>query len=534
MSVGSKGILLLRTLRYLKIRQLFNQVIIRFKRKESFWKFYNSGRAYSVYDLWIDGLDNDPNYVNRFEPDNLLFGKLTLLFETRDFNMWKFPDANHLWNFNVHYLEYLVPLFSRWKATSDDNYRKRINEILESWHDTGSHEADSNQSYTISLRVINQLIVAEAVDCKQELFDSIYAQYRYLLSHQEKHLLGNHYLENLKAIVICSMVFKEEKIYKKYIKKFLDELAEETTEDGLHYELSLMYHKIILEDLIRVAIVLDQAGKKEYKDVIYYIKKMSTALFSLEYGINRTPLFNDAGDNVAKTKKELLDTCRRHFNISPEKHDSIAGYYKLYNGKIVIMIDAGRLSPTYMPGHAHCDCLSFEMFYDGNPIFVNSGTYQYQGDKRKYFRSTEAHNTVMMNNHEQSELWGEHRAGRRITKIEANVKENRFVGSYKNYCGDKHTRSIKLGNGVLEIIDQTSTSGKSFLHLAPGLKYQNGIIVGDGFFITIIPINCGMDIQTMPYADSFGKVEDSECLIFSWENDIENHGYKVVLKENDR
>lgn len=533
MSVVSKGILILRTVRYLKLRQLINQIAVRLKRKESFRKYYQFGIRYSLYNFWIDGLDNDSDYVDRFSINDLLDGKLTLLFETREFNMWRFPDASHLWNFNVQYLEYLIPLYSQWRATGDEKYQKKINEILESWYNKGSFEADSSQPYTISLRVINQLIVAGAVDCKQKLFDSIYAQYRYLLKHQEKHLLGNHYLENLKAIVICSVVFNEGKIYKKYVKRLLTELKEETTEDGLHFELSLMYHKIVLEDLIRVAVLLNQGEKKEYKDVLEYIKKMSTALSSLEHGINRTPLFNDAGDNVAKTKESLLNTCKHLFSIVPEKYDCISGYYKLYDGKLALIIDAGKLSPTYMPGHAHCDCLSFEMFYNGKPIFVNSGTYQYQGEKRKYFRSTIAHNTVTMNNHEQSELWGEHRAGRRLAKIEAKAEGKQFVGSYVNFCGEKHTRSIRMDNGILEVIEHTSESAESYLHLAPGLIYQNGSIDGSDCEILINPINCIVDTKTTPYADSFGKIEETECLIFSWENDNEEHGYKVIIKEKD-
>lgn len=39
--------------------------------------------------------------------------------------------------------------------------------------------------------------------------------------------MGNHYFENLKAIVICSVVFREENVYKEFINKLLKELKEE-------------------------------------------------------------------------------------------------------------------------------------------------------------------------------------------------------------------------------------------------------------------------------------------------------------------
>ena len=176
----------------------------------------------------------------------------------------------------------LISLAETWKQTGEEKYRNKLNEILRCWHRECCREDDSNQPYTISMRIVNLLIVADSVDDKQELFDSIYAQYRFLLKNQEKHLLGNHYFENLKAIVLCSLIFGENDVYSKYIRKIVKEIHEEITEDGLHYELSLMYHKIVLEDLIRIAVVLKQADKPELSQITTAISKMVSSLYSLE------------------------------------------------------------------------------------------------------------------------------------------------------------------------------------------------------------------------------------------------------------
>ncbi|MBQ9342442.1 MAG: alginate lyase family protein [Lachnospiraceae bacterium] len=501
------------------------------RRPEQFQKYICSGIKYKEFYLWIDGLDNNPTVFERFLPDQLLNNKITLLNETRVFDKWNYEDATHLWNYNLHYLEYLVPLFSLWESTNNEKYKEKSNAILNDWYENGSIKADSNQPYTISLRIVNMLIISEAVTDKQKLYDSIYAQYRYLLKHQEKHLLGNHYLENLKAIVICSVVYGEESIYKTYIGKFFRELDEEITDDGLHFELSLMYHKIVLEDIIRVALVLKEAKKTEYQKVLGYIQKMATALYSLEYGMDRTPLFNDAGDNIAKPTSSLLKVCKQ-LGIEPEEKDNIAGYYKLYDEKIAIIVDCGELSPAYMPGHAHCDCLSFELFYNGKPIFVNSGTYQYQGNKRSYFRSTRAHNTVMINGHEQSELWGEHRAARRIKKVDCKADNKSITGEYINYLGEKHSRRIVFDNG-LTVIDRTGGGGESFLHLATGIRCVEGLIRVDDLEIIIEPINAEMRIEESQYAANFGFTEDNVALVFQWENDKQEHGYKINFIKGD-
>ena len=349
--------LLVNTIKYLRPVQIIYQTEIRIKRRknrELFWKYKKRNIGYQEYSLWVDGLDNDPTFMERFKPKEILNNRLTLINETRELGRWVYNDASHLWNFNVHYLEYLIPLVSAWKESGEDRYLEKLYQIFDDWYQVGSMETDSNHAYTISLRVINQLIIEDYVKDKQKLYDSIYAQYRFLINHQEKHLMGNHYFENLKAIVICSVIFREENIYKEFINKLLKELKEEITADGMHFELSLMYHKIILEDLIRVAIVLRQAEKEEYEYIVGYIGKMCSALYSLEAGISRTLLFNDAGDNVAKPTVSLLSVCKELFGISPEKLKQVSGYYVLNDGKITVVEDCGNLSPSYMPGHAHC------------------------------------------------------------------------------------------------------------------------------------------------------------------------------------
>lgn len=533
MGIKTKSLLLVNTIKYLKLSQLVNQVKVRLKPKEQFWKYERKGVRYKGVNLWIKGLDDNAEFMQRFEPEKLLDNELTLLHETRFFDRWQYGDATHLWNFNVHYLEYCVPLYSMWKNTGDERYKAKINRILTNWYEVGSKEFDSNQPYTLSLRVINQLIISDAVDDQQRLYESIYAQYQFLIKHQEKHLLGNHYLENLKTIVICSLVFDEEKVYKVYIRKLLNELDEEITADGLHFELSLMYHKIVLEDLIRVAVLLKESQKIEFEKIVGFISRMCTALFSLEDGIRRTLLFNDAGNNVAKPTEPILRVCSSLFSVIPEKRSSIAGYHRLENGRVAVIADCGVLSPSYMSGHAHCDCLSYELFYDGEPVIVNSGTYQYQGNMRKYFRETSSHNTVIINEHEQSELWGEHRAGRRIKRIKVKRGNSYVIGECENYYGEHHTRSIQIDGDKIEILDNIDGKGKSYVHLAPGFFSVNDVLIRDGLVMKIEALDAEMVSEKSWYAEDIGKKETNIALTFTWEKDKKEHGYKIVInKEN--
>jgi hypothetical protein len=56
-------------------------------------------------------------------------------------------------------------------------------------------------------------------------------------------------------------------------------------------------------------------------------------------------------------------------------------------------IDAGPHGALSF-GHSHADALSVELFAGGGPLFVDAGTFAYDGPERDAYRSTSAHNTV--------------------------------------------------------------------------------------------------------------------------------------------
>ena len=53
--------------------------------------------------------------------------------------------------------------------------------------------------------------------------------------------------------MLGALYFKEPGVYDAYKIRLSDEIAEQILPDGVHYERSLMYHKLILEDLMRTA-----------------------------------------------------------------------------------------------------------------------------------------------------------------------------------------------------------------------------------------------------------------------------------------
>lgn len=487
--------------------------------------------------ILIPELDCENTYLQRFCIEKLMDNVIEILHESHKIeNNWNVITASHLWNYNLHYLEFLIPLAVKYSDTTEDQYFAKWEELVKSWMQQSCD--DSFEPYTISMRIPNILICMELLkdklagtELKEKLNSSIYQQYRFLLRSQELALLANHYFENLKAIVIGSLLFNELDIYHKYFDLFLKQIDEQILPDGLHYELSLMYHKIILEDIMRVYVVLSSANHKcDAEKLIPAMRMMVSAMMNLEQGFERTPLFNDAGCNVSKSRDALLEAGERICAYAYVERAAFpkSGYYKLYAGNCTVLFDCGEIGPSYMGGHSHCDCLSFELSVDGRVILSNSGTGQYQGELRSFFRSTSAHNTMMIDNREQSELWGEHRAGRRINKVEGIQKSSMLIGRFQSYHGDSFQRKLEWKKDAMIIIDDLKTYdtdlhiARQFFHLAPGYTYERkgkriSIKLGESTMAVVsLPKECDYLIHTegmiTSYAEDFGEYLHKEVL----------------------
>lgn len=438
--------------------------------------------------ITIPELDLDPRYLARFDAEALLDGEFLLINERRrvDLDTWDAPEASHLWNFNLHYFEWGVALAARWRETGDDRYLDRFRGLVRSWIAACPYpEGDAWHPYTVSLRLVNWLVAADlcggALQEDEPFFvsmrESMYRQYRHLLANQETHLRANHWWENLKTLAIMSAAFGERDVHARVMCRLEGQLDEQVLPDGVHFERSPMYHKLVLEGMLRVRAASLQLEFGLPVNFMAKAKPMLDAMVSLECGMGKTPFFNDSADGVAKECGPLASACSRLLGLKADDSKTAfpdAGYYKLYDGDVAVMIDAGEPGPPYMLGHAHCDCLSFELSYRGEPVIVNSGTYAYQSELRSYFRSTSAHNTCVVDGEEQLECWGEHRVARgyRDARVEE-LDALHVVATMTIRSGTRIRREVSLDRGGCTVFDRVISARRripveSSFHIAPG------------------------------------------------------------------
>ncbi|OUO91005.1 hypothetical protein B5F41_11055 [Gordonibacter sp. An232A] len=476
----------------------------------------------------ISDLDLDIRYLARFDVEALFDGEFLLLNERHrvDLDAWDVPEASHLWNFNLHYFEWGVALAARWREMEDERCLICFKRLIRSWIEANPYaEGDAWHPYTISLRLVNWLVAADLFgDALEEdgclfesMSESMYRQYRHLLVNQETHLRANHWWENLKTLVILSAAFGERDVLACVLGRLETQLDEQILPDGVHFERSLMYHKLVLEGMLRVRAASDQFGFELSDNFASKLKLMLDAMASLERGMGKTPFFNDSTDGVAKECGPLSAACRRLLDMEADDSKTgfpDAGYYKLYDGDIAVMFDAGEPGPSYMLGHAHCDCLSFELSYKGEPVVANLGTYAYQGDLRPYFRSTSAHNTCALGDEEQLECWGEHRVGRGYRVVRVECCASMVTAALVLPSGSMLRRRISLAEGRLDVEDSYPADevGRSFVHFVPSASFS--IIEGRAEIAfpnstLLFGSSCHMEEACCRYSDRFGSIFDT-------------------------
>lgn len=166
-----------------------------------------------------------------------------------------------------------------------------------------------------------------------------------------------------------------------------------------------------------------------------------------------------------------------------EMHAHPIGGYQISKDEMFNLIfDCGPLGLPPGHGHGHCDALSFILYFQGRPLFIDPGTFLYNGpaEWRNYFRSTAAHNTIRINGKEPSKPIG---AFRWINGFRASGGPHVYGKDYRLLKGSLewgtilHTRYIlHLELRAILIIDHILGSGshslESSLHLDPAWQVR--------------------------------------------------------------
>ncbi|HQR35085.1 MAG TPA: alginate lyase family protein [Blastocatellia bacterium] len=489
------------------IRQAFNE------------RFAHLNQPLAEFDGWLNDLkQNHFKFLNR---------SLTIHPKVE----WNKRYENHLWNYQLHYFGF-APLAARTLAERGEaSAWQACRRLIERWIDDARvGRSDGWDAYPISLRVVNWIYAYSLVaDREDESFlakwrASMFDQLGFLSRHLEHHLLANHLLKNIKALVIGGLFFQHENWQNESWlaegeRLLWRELDEQVLADGGHYERSPMYHAQTLADFLESYALLRAFSRTEPNEKIEArLQAMAGFLSAMSYPDGTLALFNDSANTVETRPLPILESATRIVGADTQVMTSFSqtGYYlwASADGREKIIVDAGEPSVTYNTAHAHCDLLSYELWLDGQPFIVDSGVHGYGGDRfREYCRSTRAHNTVMFDGIEQSEVWSTFRMARRakVLNSEANGDDAswNFCGKFERYDGKviHHRRIHRSEFGewtVTDFADGDVGVASSFVHLHPAIEAE----LIDGKVI------CRLGIRRV-VIEAFGQCVDAKLIVGS-------------------
>jgi uncharacterized heparinase superfamily protein len=459
-------------------------------------------------------------------------------------------DVKFPWE--VSRLQWLIPAGQAYLLTNKECYAEAVKDLLMDWIDKNPYSMGINWACTmeVALRIITWTwffhVFKESKSWedpafRQKLLSSLYLHADFTERHLEfSDINGNHYTADAAGLVFAGLFFGKGTSSNRWLEKGWDILCKELPlqvfEDGVDFEASVPYHRLVLELFFLPALYREKMQLKTPKT--YSDRLLSMAKFTVAYiqPDGRVPFWGDADD--ARTLPFGYQSINDHrylpsiigyiwhdpllnaysgflsehiwllgeqalpyFIKAHNDHESQSmafpqgGFYVMCNKNDHVFIDCGPLGLGGRGGHGHNDCLSFEAVLNGVKLISDCGAYVYTAsyEERNQFRSTAYHNTPCIDNQEINRfikwdyLWTMHNDAIPIVELW------RPGSNYDVFCGS-HT-------GYQRLTDSVTPKRTIILdHERHALVIQD-TIVAEGYHEISIPLHLATDVNAEIYAE---------------------------------
>jgi uncharacterized heparinase superfamily protein len=449
---------------------------------------------------------------------------------------WNNSGWSDLWLYNLHYFDDLnaagAPLRRKWHL-----------DLIARWvAENPPLHGIGWDPYPTSVRIVNWVKWAlVGARLPEAAVHSLAVQARFLVRNLEIHLQGNHLVANAKALIYAGAFFEGDEA-RQWLAVGLDlldkQIREQILEDGGHFELSPMYHSVVLEDILdlcnlfRTYPTAFRGRERLWERWGRVVQRMSRWLKVMCHPDGEIALFNDAALHTAAHPTALETYAGRLGLKTAEGPDegvtelADSGYLRVQRNELLAILDVGPIGPDYLPGHAHADTLSFELSLRDNRVMVDTGTSTYANDERRRFqRSTGAHNTVVVDDQNSSEVWGQFRVARRAYPLDLRIDHGERLtitcghDGYHRLPGKvTHERSWVFGERTMHVKDTLTGSfstGVAHFHLHPKVRLVRAPD-GDALHLSCgdvnarwTSLNTGVGVGEGTYHPSFGVSMDN-------------------------
>lgn len=442
-------------------------------------------------------------------------------------------------------LQWAIPAGQAFLLTGDERYARGVRELIESWIDRNPYASTVNWTCTmeVALRILTWTwffhVFCHSRSWDDERFQIAFLRSLYLHADFTKRNLersdinGNHYIADAAGLVFAGLFFGSGEVATRWSnlgwKILEDEFPRQVKPDGVDFEASVPYHRLVLELFFLPALYWKRRGfevSAEYRNRLELMAGFTAAYSRLDGSV---PLVGDGDDGRAlpfggqalNDHRYLIGLLAGSFapalagQFSGPVHEIFwllgreaaetlpavsepecppsstafadAGFYVMRNAGDHVFIDCGPVGLAGRGGHGHNDVLSFELMLDGTHLVTDSGAYVYTAsyEERNRFRATASHNTPMLNGEEvnrfisPNDLWRVHYdAVPEVRQWQPGPERDVFCGTHAGYCrihpGMRAVRTIELDHvrHSMLLIDRFEGPIAEVtipIHLAPGV-----------------------------------------------------------------
>jgi len=452
------------------------------------------------------------------------------------------------WEKSRHH--HLSVLAAAYRFTGDERYAAEVADQILSWVAQNPVMVGVNWTHPLEqgIRLIawvwcERLLRgsphhARAFSAHSPVWASIWQHQRFIaVTYSRGSSANNHLIGEMAGLYVASAAWPwwpQSEGWCQLAKRILErEAVAQTYPSGINRELAFGYQIFVTEFYL---LALHEAGRigdgfaEGCRDIV---RRMIEAIPALADCAGNLPRYGDADEGLA-IQLQALDPAARlgwifqvghalvaaqvatdsatptaailghatSTSSSPLPHDGAqafpdAGLYLLASRRrtpheVLVLADAGPLGFLGIAAHGHADALSFTLHVGGIPILVDPGTYAYHTEPkwRSYFRSTAAHNTVVVNGRDQSLqqgsfLWSR-KAAVQVHDWRSDDRSCQLDAEHDGYEADgvRHRRRWTLTGNRLEVADRLVGTGSHrvamHLHCHPDCSVER---VGDRLMI---------------------------------------------------
>ncbi len=357
--------------------------------------------------------------------------------------------------------QHFVRLGQAYWLTGDERYGHEFADEVRAWIAANPYAWSVNWACAmdVALRAISWVwgfyFFARADACRSREFRELFLQSLYLHGQfvstnlERSDVNGNHYLCDGVGLVFVGCFFGMTTRGRRWRSAgrqiVVSEVFNQVTRDGVDFEQSTAYHRLVLEAFMTSYLLLERNQEQVPHDAWTRLERMCEFVEAYTKPNGLAPLVGDADDGRVQMlgtqaigdHRYLLSNAAVRFNRpdfkaraecfadesfwtlgpdglerfraiadSHEPPSSVAfpegGFYVLRSRDAHVFIDCGDVGMRGRGGHGHNDILSFELFLNGMNIVTDCGAYLYTASRewRNAFRSTAFHNSVQVDDEE--------------------------------------------------------------------------------------------------------------------------------------